>query len=309
MADQHEGAASTAADGPPGPAGPLLPSDPPRVGPFWLDARICSLPSGTAYLAHDSADLPVVVVRLSEGAAADAAARDRLAGLVNKLHIDTVIARGGEGQDQGRWARKFLPERGLAAHDDIPEAPWVALQRTGTAADTTLAEHLLAEVQLNLLPQQGTPSGPTYRHYWLNRARPGLTKVWPLPWPGRHERAGWVSILVSWLLTALLLVVALLLAWLLFKDMPEQSPPPPIDQSQTASPQSGSPPPQSGSPSPQSGSPSPQSGSPSPQSGSPSPQSGSPSSGPSGSPSSASASPQPSGTESGGGQQSPRSRL
>jgi len=238
-----------------------------------------------------------VVVRLSEGAAADAAARDRLAGLVNRLHIDTVLARGGEGQDEGRWARKFLPEQGLAAHDDIPEAPWVALQHTGTEADARLAEHLLAEVQLNLLPQQGTPAGPTYRHYWLNRARPGLTKVWPLPWPGRHERAGWVSLLVSWLLVALLLLIALLMAWLLFKDMPPEQTPPPVENSQSASGGSGSP-----QESPQNTS-SASANSSDSASASPSPSEGS------GSPSSASASPQPSGTESGGGQQSPRSRL
>lgn len=294
MADQDQGPKSTADKGPASPPGPLLPSDPPRVGPYWLDARICTLPSGTAYLAHDDADNLATVVRLSEGAAGDAAARDRLAGLVNKLHIDTVLARGGEGQDQGRWARKFLSEHGLAAHDDIPEAPWVALARTGTDADTVLAEHLLAEVQLNLLPPQGTPSGPTYRHYWLNRARPGLTKVWPLPWPGRHERAGWVSLLVSWLLAALLLLVAMLMVWQLFKDMP---PPPPPPQ----------PPPNSQSPSEGGGSP-PPTGSPSANSTDSSSASPSPSTG-SGSPSSASASPQPSGTESGGGQQSPRSRL
>lgn len=279
----------TAASDTPDP-GPLLPSDPPRVGPYWLEARLASGPSGVAYLAHDDADTGAVVVRLSEGAATDAAARDRLAGLVNRLHIDTVLARGGQGQDEGRWAKKFLPEQGLAAHDDVPESPWVALLRTGSAEDHALADHLLAEVELRRLSPQGAPSGPSYRHYWLNRARPGLAKVWPLPWPGRHDRAGWISVLVSWLLTALLLLVALLMAWLLFKDMPPQAPPPPVPSSESAS--GGG----SGSPSPQesptaSGSPT-MSGSPS---GSPSP-----SQGPSG---------EPSESQSGGGQESPRSRL
>lgn len=272
--------------------GPLLPSDPPRVGPYWLEARLSVGPSGVAYLAHDRMGSGAVVVRLSEGAAADAAARDRLSGLVNRLHIDTVLARGGQGQDEGRWARKFIPEQGLAAHDDLPESPWVALLRTDTAEDHTLAEHLLAEVELRRLGPQGTPSGPSYRHYWLNRARPGLAKVWPLPWPGRHDRAGWVSVLVSWLLTALLLLVALLMAWLLFKDMPPQTPPPPVPSSQSAS--GGG----SGSPSPQDSSSPTQSGSPT-MSGSPS-GSPSPSQGPSG---------EPSESRSGGGEESPRSRL
>ncbi|HIT75043.1 MAG TPA: hypothetical protein IAA98_05610 [Candidatus Avipropionibacterium avicola] len=278
-------------------AGPLLPSDPPRIGPYWLEARLRAAQSGAAYLAHDDAGVEAVVVRLSEGAAQDAAARDRLSGLVNKLHIDTVLARGGQSQDEGRWARKFIPEQGLAAHDDVPEAPWVALQRTGTDADQTLAEHLLAEVELRQLAPQGTPSGPSYRHYWLNRAKPGLARIWPLPWPGRHERAGWVSLLVSWLLTALLLLLALLMVWLLFKDMPPQTPPDPIPSSQSGSGGSGEP--SSADPSdPQSGEPS--------ESGSPS-MSGEPSD--SSSPESGQPSGEPSESSSGGGGGSPRSRL
>ncbi|MGD7707231.1 hypothetical protein [Microlunatus sp. Y2014] len=284
---------------------PLVPTDPPRVGPYWLDSRLRSGPSGVAYLAHTDEGDEAVVVRLSEGSAADAAARDRFAGLVNKLHIDSVLARGGQSQDTGRWARKFIPEEGLAGHDDEPEAPWVALAHTGTEDDRVLADHLLAEVELRTLGQQGTPSGPDYRHYWLHKVRPGLTKVWPLPWPGRRDRAGWPTVLISWLLMMLLAVLAVLIAIWLFHDEPPSPPPEPIPQSGSGS-GTGSPPPQSGSPSPQgspseTGSPS-QSGSGSP-SGSPSPTQGS------GSPSSASASPQPSGTESGGGQQSPRSRL
>ena len=103
--------------------------------------------------------------------------------------------------------------------------------------------------------------------------RPGLARLWPLPWPGRFDRAGWRTILVSWLLMLLLAALAVLIAILIFRNQPPQSPPPPTGSS--SGPQSGSP--QSGS----------QSGSPQ----SPAP-SGSPSSG----------SPGPSGTESGGGE-------
>lgn len=286
---------------------PLLPADPPRIGPFWLDARIVSSTAGTAYLAHPDptgtayGDDQVMVIRLAEGAAGDAAARERLSGLVNKLHIDTVIARGGQSQDEGRWARKFIPEKDLEAEDGFPEASWAALSWEETPHDVRLADTILAEVELRTTAPQGDPSGPEYRHYWNSKVRPGLARLWPLPWPGRHERAGWVTILVSWLLMLLLAAIAVLIAVLIFKDQPPIQPPPPKEAS--SSPQSGSPPPESSSPSPQSGSPSPQSGSPSPQSGSPSPsESGSPSMSESGSPS-------PSGTESGGGSQSPRSRL
>ena len=89
------------------PVTPLLPDDPPKVGDFWLDARLGATPAGIAFTAHDAANTPAMVILLSEGAAADAAARARLAGEVNRLHIDAVLARGGHGQDSGRLGRKY----------------------------------------------------------------------------------------------------------------------------------------------------------------------------------------------------------
>ena len=83
------------------PVSPLLPDDPPRVDGFWLDARLSATPAGIAFTAHDEQNQPAMVLLLSEGAAADAAARARLAGEINGLHIDTVLARGGQGQDIG----------------------------------------------------------------------------------------------------------------------------------------------------------------------------------------------------------------
>jgi hypothetical protein len=291
------------------PVSPLLPSDPPKVGDFWLDARLHATPAGVAFTAHrdlaaETADRnaggqpgqgqPAMVILLTEGAAADAAARDRLAGLVNAMHIDTVLARGGHGQDFGRLGRKYRSE------DDDPQppddrivAPWVALTYDGSPAAAAEAAMILDEIELATLPPQGTPSGPDYQHYWIEKVRPGLARLWPLPWPGRFDRAGWRTILVSWLLMLLLAALAVLIAILIFRHQPPQSPPPPTGSSGSPPPQSSSP--QSGSPSgsPQSGSPSPGSASPT-KSGSPSPNSGSPSA--------SSGSPSPSGTQSGGGQ-------
>ena len=278
------------------PVSPLLPDDPPRVGGFWLDARLSATPAGIAFTAHDEQNQPVMLLLLSEGAAADAAARARFSGEVNALHIDTVLARGGQGQDTGRLGRKFRgDENDPATPDPRPAAPWAALTYDGTPVAAAEAARILDTVQLDTLPAQGQPSGPEYQQYWIERVRPGLARLWPLPWPGRYDRAGWRTILVSWLLMLLLAALAVLIAILIFRNQPPQSPPPPTGGS--------------GSPPPQSGSPPPQSGSPSPQSGSPSPGSASPSGSPSGSPSqsgtaSASASPSPSGTESGGGQPS-----
>ena len=99
------------------PVTPLLAADPPKVGDFWLDARLDATPAGIAFTAHDAANTPALVILLSEGAAADAAARSRFAGEINALHIDSVLARGGHGQDAGRLSRKFRKET------DDPVAP------------------------------------------------------------------------------------------------------------------------------------------------------------------------------------------
>jgi hypothetical protein len=280
------------------PLSPVREEDPPRVGEYWLDARLHATPAGVIYTAHDADDTPALVVLLSEGATADAAARERLAGMVNGLHIDDVLARGGHGQDTGRLARKYRPDRdGPVPPDAALVAPWVALAHDGSPAAADRARQVLDGVEIAGLPPQGAASGPDYQHYWIDRVRPGLARLWPLPWPGRYDRAGWRTILVSWLLMLLLAALAVLIAILIFRNQPPQAPPPPTGQS-------GSPPPASSSPSPQSGSPSPQSGSPSPESGSPSPESASPSG--SGSPSpSGSESGSPSPSESGSGSPSP----
>jgi len=115
----------------PAPLSPLLAADPARVGGFWLDARLTASASGVAYAAHDDHDTPAVLLLLSEGAARDAAARDRLAGTVNKMHIDTVLARGGQGQDEGRLAGTFRPAEDPPGPDGEAQAPWVALANDG----------------------------------------------------------------------------------------------------------------------------------------------------------------------------------
>lgn len=288
------------------PVSPLLPDDPPRVGDFWLDARLGATAAGVAFTAHsrvagEADDQPAMVILLSEGAAADAAARDRLAGTVNKMHIDTVLARGGQGQDFGRLGRRFRSvEDGPAAPDERPVAPWVALAYDGSRAAAAEATRILDEVGMATLAQQGATAGPDYRHYWIERVKPGLARLWPLPWPGRFDRAGWQTILVSWFLMLLIAALAVLIAILIFRNQPPEAPQTPTGGSPPPQSQSGSPPPQSqsGSPPPESGSPS--SGSPS---GSPSESgSGSPSESPSGSPS-GSASGSPSASQSGGGGQ------
>src|SRR5690606_18977980 len=120
------------------PVHPLLPEDPPKIGDFWLDARLTASESGVVYTGHaDSPNggVPVMLVLLSEGAAGDAAARDRFAGVINQMHIDTVLARGGQGQDFGRLARRYRSEDDdPVAPDGHPVAPWAALAYDGSPA-------------------------------------------------------------------------------------------------------------------------------------------------------------------------------
>jgi len=260
---------------------PLWRGDPPRVGDFWLDARLTAGPSGVAYVAHDDHATSVMLILLSEGAAGDPAARDRLAGVVDKLHIDTVIGRGGHGQSEGRLGHRSRDEQGdPVGPDEVSLAPWVALAYDASPAALAEADRILAEVDLSRLALQGQPAGPSYRLHWIDSTQPGVSRLWPLPWPGRHDRAGWLSILASWLLMMLLAALAVLIAILIFQQSPTVSPPPPVPPTGSPPPTGGSPPP-SGSPSPDSASPSPDSASPSPSQsgGSPSPDSASPSPG------------------------------
>lgn len=254
----------TPSDSQPAQPTPLLPADPAKVGDFWLDARLAANPAGIAYVAHADDGESAMLILTSQGAAADAAARERLAGEVNKLHIDTVLARGGQGQDQGRLGHRFRPEDDdPVVPDHAPLAPWVALAFDGTRAAVAEAERILTEIDLSRTPALSEPAGPDYRLHWIDKTAPGPNRLWPLPWPGRGDRAGWVTILTSWLLMLLLAALAVLIAILLFQNAPPQSPPPPVPTQasgsgggsgspDTSSPQSGSPSPQSGSPSPES---------------------------------------------------------
>lgn len=209
-------------------ATPLVSTDPPRIGDYWLDARLVATPSGVAYAAHDDDGTSAMLIILAAGAASDAAARDRLAGEVNRMHLDTVLARGGQGQDEGRLAEKFRPMEAPQAPDTGQHAPWVALAHDGSPAALAEAHRVLDAVGLSRTRLLGRPSGPDYQMYWRSNTAPGGSRLWPLPWPGRHDRAGWVSTLVAWLLAVLVAAMALLIAVLAFQNQPPQSPPPPV---------------------------------------------------------------------------------
>ena len=227
---------------------PLQPEDPVRVGDYWLDARLDATRAGMVFTAHEDDGDSVMVILLAEGAAADHAARARFSGEVNAMHIDTVVARGGQGQDDGRMSVRFRSEEDdPVVADHTPLAPWVALAFDGSRLAVQEAERVLHAVDLEHTAPLGAPSGPDYKLHWSDDTGHGTTRLWPLPWPGRTDRAGWISMLVSWLLMLLIAAVAILLAILVFQNQPPVSPPPPIpsDASGSGQPTSGSP---SGSP-------------------------------------------------------------
>lgn len=232
---------------------PLTDDDPVRVGDFWLDARLAATPAGVAYAAHEDRGDGVMLLLLREGAAEDPAARARFSGEINAMHIDTVVARGGNGQDEGRMGVRFRSEDDDPKLADLPPAaPWVALAFDGTLAAVAEARRVLHAVDLQTSPALGSPSGPDFRLHWIDRTDSGRTRLWPLSWPSHRDSAGWISILTSWLLMILIAALGLLLAILVFQNAPLVSPPAPIpsqgsEGSGSSSPQSGSTP-QSGSP-------------------------------------------------------------
>ena len=272
---------------------PLREADPPRVGDFWLDGRLTATPAGVAYVAHDDGGDAVMLLLMAEGSSADPAARARFAGEINAMHIDTVVARGGEGQHDGRMGVRFRSEEDdpkLEHHE--PLAPWAALAFDGSLASAQEADRVLRAVDLSRTPPLSRPSGPDYRLHWIDKTGTGPTRQWPLAWPGRKERGGWITVLTSFLLMILLTFLALLLAILVFQNQPPVNAPQPIPSPGSME--------GSGSGEPQSGQPSDGQGS----------QEGSPSPGDSGGPYSHSPSMnQPSGNQSGPGAPSPNRRL
>ena len=157
------------------PAGlPLQPEDPPRVGDFWLRTRLGANAAGYLYAASDDSGRSAVVAMMTEGSADDAAARDRFVTAVDELPVEAVLAHNDT--------------------DDDDLALWVALgpiredDGTSSAADERLiaerrGEEVLSAVLMDRVPQLGRFRGPDFRHHWENRRRPGLFRIWPLPWP------------------------------------------------------------------------------------------------------------------------------
>ncbi|NEA33450.1 hypothetical protein [Streptomyces sp. SID13031] len=198
---------------------PLLPEDPPRVGDFWLRGRLGANAAGYLYTASDETGRDAVIAMMTEGSSDDAAARDRFVTAVDGLPPEVVLAHNdADDDDLALWAAlgPVRPDDGSSAATDER----LIAERRG--------EEVLSAVLMDRIPQRGRLRGPDFRHYWEQRRRPGLFRIWPLPWPSALRPASWLAMALSLLTMLVIMAVAILVAWLMFRNAPEVDPPPPI---------------------------------------------------------------------------------
>ncbi|GAB2660909.1 hypothetical protein [Kribbella swartbergensis] len=198
---------------------PLMPEDPPRVGEFWLRGRLGANAAGYLYTASDEHGRHAVVAMMTEGSADDAAARDRFVTAVEELPDDAVLAHNNS--------------------DDGDLALWVAIgpiredDGSSAAADERLlaerrGEDVLSAVLMDRIPHIGRFRGPDFLHYWEGRRRPGLFRIWPLPWPNALRPASRWALILSLIAMAIIMALAVFLAWLLFRNAEPLEPEPVI---------------------------------------------------------------------------------
>jgi hypothetical protein len=156
---------------------------------------------------------------MTEGSADDAAARDRFVYAVDDLPEDAVLGHNDS--------------------DDDDLALWVAVgpiredDGSSAASDERLiaerrGEEILSAVLMDRIPQIGKLRGPEFRHYWESRRRPGLFRIWPLPWPNALRPASRWALAFALLTMALIMALAVFLAWLLFRHAQPLEPEPVI---------------------------------------------------------------------------------
>lgn len=161
-------------------ASPLQYGDPPRLGPFAVQARLHAAPAGLVYLGQGPDGQAVSLALLTRGAAFDAAARDRFVTAIREATGERSGVRGWVARARGR----ALPADGappVLAMDGGP-APWVAVPY---APGQPGAERFLDPVLVSgtLI---GDAHGPDFVPYWLTDRAPALPAP-PKPRPPRTE--------------------------------------------------------------------------------------------------------------------------
>ncbi|NIK60814.1 hypothetical protein [Kribbella shirazensis] len=198
---------------------PLQPEDPPRVGEFWLRGRLGANAAGYLYTAGTEDGRDAIVAMMTEGSADDAAARERFVNAVDELPEDAVLAHNdSDDDDLALW---------------VAVGPIRADDGSSAASDERLlaerrGEDVLSAVLMDRVPQPGKLRGPDFRHYWESRRRPGLFRIWPLPWPNALRPASRWALGFALLTMAVIMALAVFLAWLLFRNAQPLEPEPVI---------------------------------------------------------------------------------
>ena len=209
---------------------PLEEVDPPRLGEYRLDHRLCVNDAGIIYRGQDG-DRTAAVVLLNAGAYDDPSARERFLAAITRL-------------------QEAQPQDVLDCDVDPETAPWVALGYDGDgAAVPAAAEQALSEVLLAHLPPIGAVRGPDFRPHWHQRRGPGFWRLWPLPWPERLSPASRLAFVIALAIVLALAALAVLIALWLFEGKPPAPVPIPTDPTTGTGPPTPSPSP-SDSPSP-----------------------------------------------------------
>jgi hypothetical protein len=205
------------------PVRPLLPEDPPKVGEFWLRGRLTANAAGIVYAGRDETGRDAAVAMMAEGSADDAAARDRFGHAVDQLPGQAVLARNSaDDDDLALWVAVTDPGENQPDPDLDGRPPQV------TEVAHEHAARVLSAVLMDRIPHLGRFRGPDFLHHWDGRRRPGLFRLWPLPWPATLRTASRLALILSLLTMLLLMALAILIAWLLFRNQPQVDPGPVI---------------------------------------------------------------------------------
>ncbi|GIH95899.1 hypothetical protein ACFFMN_40705 [Planobispora siamensis] len=190
-------------------ASPLQYGDPPRLGPFVLQARLRVGPAGLVYLGQGPDGRAVSVAVLTKGAAQDPAARDRFVTAIQ----EAGVARGGI---RG-WVSRAARGRTAVADAAPPvlamgggSAPWVA---TPYEPDRAGAERFLEPVLVRgtLIGEQ---HGPDFAPHWVGDRTPALPAPPRGAPPATETRR---SVIIAGVVLTVLLVLLAMMLWMLVR--------------------------------------------------------------------------------------------
>ncbi|MEU0519263.1 hypothetical protein [Streptosporangium sp. NPDC006007] len=198
-----------------GVASPLQYGDPPRLGPFVLQARLRVGPAGLVYLGCGSDGRAVSVAVLTRGAALDPVARDRFVTGIREAASRSGVRGWVARAARGRAAVADTAPQVLAM--DGGSAPWVA---TPYEPDRAGAERFLESVLVGgtLI---GERHGPDFEPHWADDRSPALpAPPREAPPPVETHR----SVVVAGVVLTVLLVLLAVMVWLLLRREEDGAP-------------------------------------------------------------------------------------